>query len=245
MKLNFQLGKLNKVKILLIKEIRAYFNSPIAYIVIGIFLVISGWFFTSSLFLIGQSSLMSFLNIVPLILTFFIPAITMRLFSEELRMGTVEILTTLPLKDNEIVLSKYLAALFIIKVSIALTLIFPFTLLIIGRIDLGEIACSYLALVFTSAAFAAIGVFTSSITKNQIIAFITGFIICFILFLAGKTLMLAPAGTVNLLEYIGIDSHFNNMMRGVIDTRDIIYFLSIIGFFYILTLSWFSTRKWK
>jgi len=245
MKINLEKFFTNKMKALLVKEIRSYFNSPIAYIVIGIFLLISGWFFTSSLFLIGQSSLLSFLNIVPLILTFFVPAVTMRLFSEELRMGTVEVLTTLPLKDNEIVFAKYAASIFVIKVSIALTLIFPLTLLLIGKIDPGEILCSYIALVCLSSAYAAIGLFTSSITKNQIIAFITSFIICFMLFLAGKTIALAPSGLVNLLDYIGMDSHFNNMMRGVIDTRDVIYFGSIIVFFYILTLSWFSTRKWK
>lgn len=236
---------MNNMKTLLIKEIKSYFASPIAYIVISVFLVMSGWFFTSSLFLIGQSSMGAFLSIAPLLFTFFIPAITMKLFSEELKLGTIEVLTTLPIKDSEIVLAKYLSALFVITVAIGLTLIYPVTLIIIGKIDAGEIFCTYIGLLLTGAAFASIGLFTSSITKNQIIAFILGFMICFVLFLLGKSLALAPPGLIDLLEYISIDSHVNNISKGVIDSRDLVYFGSIIGFFYILTLSWVSSRRWK
>lgn len=236
---------MDNIKTLFIKEMRSYFNSPIAYIVISVFLFMSGWFFTSSLFLQGQSSMDSFMSIAPLFFTFFLPAITMKLFAEELRLGTIEVLTTLPLKDNEIIIAKYLSSVSVLAISIGLTLIFPLTLVIIGKIDIGEIFCSYLGLLFTGAAFASIGLFASSITRNQIIAFIVSFVLCFMLFIAGKTLGIVPPGLINIVEYISIDSHFNNISKGIIDSRDLVYYSSIIGFFYVLTLSWFSSRKWK
>ncbi len=236
---------MNSMRTLLGKEVKSYFASPIAYIVISVFLIMSGWFFTSSLFLIGQSSMDSFLSIAPLLLTFFVPAITMKLFAEELKLGTFEVLTTLPIKDSEIVLAKYLSALFVIAAAIGLTLIYPVTLIIIGKIDIGEIFCTYIGMLLTGAAFASIGLFTSSITRNQIIAFILSFVICFAMFLLGKSIMLLPPGLIELVEYISIDSHINNISKGVIDSRDIVYFGSIIGFFYFLTLSWVSSRRWK
>jgi len=236
---------MSNIKSLFNKEFKAYFNSPIAYIVIIVMLLMSGWFFVSSLFIANESAITSFVDVTPLLLVFFIPAITMRLFAEEVRMGTIEILATLPVKDYEIIISKYLAAAAVLLISVLLTLIYPLSLLLIGKLDAGEIFCSYLGIILLGSSFVAIGLFTSSLTKNQIIAFLLSFVICFVLFLAGKVLNVIPAGMVSLVEYAGVDSHFENIIKGVIDTRDIVYFSSIIVFFYCCTVYWMGSRRWR
>ncbi|MCK5534987.1 ABC transporter permease subunit, partial [bacterium] len=182
------------------KEFKEYFNSPVAYIVIIVFLLVSGWFFQATMFLVNQATIGSFLGNVPLLFVFFIPAITMRLFSEEMKSGTMEILTTLPLEDYQIILGKYLAALGLVTVAIGLTLIHPFILMFLGKLDYGEIIGSYLGLFLMGAAFVAIGVFASSITKNQIISFIVAFIVCFVFFMFNKILSLVPSYLVSLFE---------------------------------------------
>ncbi len=227
------------------KEFKEYFNSPVAYIVIIVFLLVSGWFFQATMFLVNQATIGSFLGNVPLLFVFFIPAITMRLFSEEMKSGTMEILTTLPLEDYQIILGKYLAALGLVTVAIGLTLIHPFILMFLGKLDYGEIIGSYLGLFLMGAAFVAIGVFASSITKNQIISFIVAFIVCFVFFMFNKILSLVPSYLVSLFEYLSIEYHFNNLARGVIDSRDIIYFFSICLFFYSMTLYFVGSRRWR
>ncbi len=227
------------------KEFKTYFNSPIAYIVIVVFLLLSGWFFQATLFLINQATLGAFLANVPLLFIFFIPAITMRLFSEEMKSGTIEILTTLPVEDYQIIIGKYLSAFCLVAVAIGLTLIHPFILGFLGKPEVGEIIGSYLGLLLMGAAFVSIGVFSSSLSKNQIVAFIVGFLICFVFFMLDKILRLIPAYFVSLFEYLSIDSHFNNLSRGVIDSRDVIYYVSICTFFYMLTAYFVGSRRWR
>ena len=233
------------VWVLFTKELSGYFNSPIAYIVIIVFSLICGWFFASNIFIGGVVTISNYLNVVPLIFTFFIPAITMRLFAEEVRSGTIEVLTTLPVKDYEIILGKYLSAVALIAIGILMTLIHPLTLSILGKVDAGQIIGSYKGLFLMGAMFASIGLFSSVITKHQIVAFIAGFVICFAFFMIRNSLDYIPAGLIPLFEYIGIGSHFENIAKGVIDSRDVIYYLSVISIFYILTLSAFSSRRWK
>ncbi|MDD5686854.1 MAG: ABC transporter permease subunit [Elusimicrobia bacterium] len=241
-----ELRKINFNNILVIfkREINAFFDSPVAYIVIVSFLAVSGWFFSSSIFLINFATLEGYLDILPLIFIFFVPAITMRLFSEEYKSGTIEILSTMPIADYEIILGKYLAGFGIISISILLTLFYPITLFFISKPHVGTIFGSYLGLLFIAMFYSSIGIFASSITKNQIVAFLVSFIICFFFFMAGKTVNILPnSALTSVFEYIGIDSHFNNITKGLIDSRDIIYYFSVSAFFYLLTLRMINIRK--
>jgi ABC-2 type transport system permease protein len=209
------------------KEFRTYFVSPIAYIVISIFLLVTGWFFFSTFFLYNQASLRNFFALLPITFAFVVPAVTMRLFSEELNVGSYEILLTMPVTFQEVVLGKFLAAVVFIAAMLIPTLAYPITVSFVGELDWGPVAGGYIGAILLGAAFAAIGLFASSLTRNQIIAFIIGTAICFSLTLLDKMLFLLPQSLVGLLEYLGADFHFENISKGIIDSRDIIYFLSV------------------
>jgi len=234
---------IEKIIIIFKKEFRSYFNSLIAYIVLVVFLLITGYFFAVPLFIINQATLRHLVNLLPLMFLFFIPAITMRLFSEEIKVGTIEILLTQPVNDYEILIGKYIAGVVFISVGILATFFYPITLIFIGKLDIGQTIAQYIGLFFLIIMFSSIGIFGSILTKNQIVAFIISFVICFAFFIIGKLNMLVPPVFVKLVDFIGIDSHFENITRGVIDTRDIIYFLSIAGLFLISTLAIFRSRK--
>jgi ABC-2 type transport system permease protein len=226
------------------REFRSYFNSPVAYVVIVVFLGIVGWFFTSNLFLMNIASLRVFFELVPLVFLFFIPAITMRLLAEEKKSGTLELLTTKPVLDLEIILGKFLAAWALLAAALAPTLIYLITILFLGSIDPGPVITGYLGLLLMGAVYIGIGLLASSVTENQIVAFILSFLIILALFLLDKVLMYAPEGLASTLEFLGIDYHFGNIARGVVDTRDVIYFLSLLGFsLYLATVS-LERRKW-
>ncbi|OGF45085.1 MAG: hypothetical protein A2452_00695 [Candidatus Firestonebacteria bacterium RIFOXYC2_FULL_39_67] len=235
----------DNIKTILRRELRGYFNSPIAYIVVVIFLIINGWFFASSIFLINEVTLDNFLGNMPLLFIFFIPAMTMGLFSDEIKSGTIEILATMPLKDEEIIIGKFLSAFSLMAVAISLTLIHPITLMFLGKVDMGQVIGSYSGLYLLSASFVSAGVFCSALTKNQIVAFIISFIICFVSFMFGKILSFVPAFIVSFIEYLSIDYHFGNISKGIIDSRDLIYYFSVILFFYYMTVSVLGSRRWK
>jgi ABC-2 type transport system permease protein len=226
------------------REIRSYFNSPVAYVVIVVFLAIIGWFFTSNLFLMNVASLRVVFELVPLVLLFFVPAITMRLLAEEKKSGTLELLTTKPVRDAEIILGKFLAAWALLAAALIPTLLYVLTLTFLGSPDLGPVVTGYLGLLFMGAVYIGIGLFASSITENQIVAFIISFLIILALFLMDKVLMYVPEGIASVVEFLGIDYHFGNIARGVIDSRNVIYFLSLLGFsLYGATVS-LERRKW-
>ncbi|KPL01035.1 MAG: ABC transporter [candidate division Zixibacteria bacterium SM23_73_3] len=227
------------------KELRSFFDSPIAYIVITTFLLISGWFFFSDLFLVNQASLRNLFDIIPFIFMFFVPAVTMRLISEEKRSGTIEILLTLPVKDYEIILGKFLAGLILIVVAVLLTLVYTFTLSGLGDLDFGSVVAGYIGLIFLGATYLSVGVFTSSFTQNQIVAFITSFAIIFALYMLNKVLMFVPNFLASFFEYLSVDYHFSNISRGVIDSRDVIYYLSLVFFFLFLAVRALESRKWR
>ncbi len=210
------------------RELRDYFTSPIAYIVISIFLLVSGWFFFTTFFLYNQADLRSFFNLLPPILSFIIPAITMRLFSEERNVGSYETLLTLPVTFRDIILGKFLAALILVAVMLAPTLFYALCIATIGALDWGPVIGGYLGALLLGAAFCAIGLFASSLTRNQIIAFIVAMAICFALTTIDRMLFFFPQATLAILGYLGAGSHFQNIARGVIDSRDIIYFLSVV-----------------
>ena len=210
------------------KELRAYFTSPVAYIVIAVFLAICGWFFSTSLFVVGQASLRNVFQIIPFVLTFFVPAITMRLISEERKSGTFELLSTMPVSDFEIVLGKYLAALVLLAAALACTLTYAITVRALGPADVGVMFAGYIGLLLLGAAYLAIGMLASSLTENQIVAFIIAFSIIFVLSLVDKVLLFVPAKLASLFEYLSAEYHFNNIARGVLDSRDLVYYASII-----------------
>lgn len=209
------------------RELSAYFTSPIAYIVIAVYLLVSGWFFFSTFFIVGQASMRNFFSLVPFIFAFVIPAVTMRLFSEEFNTGTYEILYTMPVTRRNIILGKFCASVIFIIIMLIPTLIYAITIAVMGDLDWGPVIGGYLGCIFLGAGFAAIGIFASSITRNQIVAFILGCVICYVLVLLDNVLFALPNNVINIVSYIGATSHFNNIARGIIDTRDIIYFVSV------------------
>ncbi|MFQ6091930.1 MAG: ABC transporter permease [bacterium] len=225
------------------KEVRTYFNSPIAYIVLTVFLLISGYFFASPLFLNNQADLRTAFGVIPFIFIFFVPAITMRLLAEEKKSGTLEVLVTMPVKDVEVILGKFGAALVLLVVAIGLTLTYVLTISLLGNADGGPIVGGYLGLILMGATYLAIGIYTSSVTENQIVAFIISFLIIFALFMLDKVLMFVPGGLVSILEYLAMDYHFSNIARGVIDTRDLIYYLSLIFLGLFLATRTLASRK--
>jgi ABC-2 type transport system permease protein len=227
------------------RELAAYFFSPMAYIVISVFLVLTGWFFASDLFLSSESSLRSVFSIVPFIYIFFVPAITMRLISEENKSGTIELLVTMPVNDTDIILGKYFAALGLLLVGVAFTLPYGLTVMVLGDPDMGMMVTGYVGMVLIGAAYVAIGVFASTISRNQVVSFILAFLIIFILYLVDKFLVIIPAYLVPVMQFLSIDYHFANIVRGVIDSRDVLYYLSVIVFMLTLSRLSLESRKWN
>lgn len=221
------------------RDFQAYLNSPTAYVVLGVFLLVLGYLFFSTLFLGGFASMRGFFSMVPVLLVVFGPAITMRLISEERKTGTIEQLLTLPVNNFQIVLGKFFAALGIISVGLIFTLpyVFSMTMLTASDVsfDYGPVIGGYVGLLLLSGAFISLGLFASSLTKNQIVAFIIGLALCFFFYFIDKFAILMPPQIGAFLEYISVDYHFNNIARGVLDTRDLVYYISLIAIFIFLT----------
>jgi len=209
------------------REFRTYFVSPIAYIVISFFLLVTGWFFFTTFFLYNQANLRNFFSLLPIIFSFVVPAITMRLFSEEFNVGSYETLLTMPVTFLDVVLGKFLASVAFIVAMLIPTLAYPITVGFLGQLDWGPVAGGYTGAILLGAAFSAIGLLSSSMTRNQIIAFIIGMAICFTLVLIDKMLFFLPRFSLVFFQYLGADHHFQNISKGIIDSRDILYFLSI------------------
>jgi ABC-2 type transport system permease protein len=210
------------------KEFRTYFVSPIAYIVISIFLIVIGCFFFSTFFLFNQAALRNFFILLPMVFAFVIPAVTMRLFSEEFHIGSYEILLTMPVTFREVVLGKFLASVAFIAAMLFPTLAYPVTVSFLGDLDWGPVVGGYVGALLLGASFAGVGLFASSLTRNQIVAFIVGVAICFALVLIDKVLFFVPAPLSSVLQYLGAGYHFENISKGILDSRDILYFLSLI-----------------
>ncbi|KPJ58063.1 MAG: ABC transporter [Deltaproteobacteria bacterium DG_8] len=229
------------------KEFKSYFNSPIAYIFIITFLLFSSWLFFRTFFLIGQAQLRALFGILPWIFFILAPAITMRAWAEEKKLGTMEVLMTLPLKDYEAVIGKFLASFIFVIIALFLTFPLPLTIYILGNPDTGTIIGGYLGACLMGGAYLAIGLFISSLTKNQIVAFIISIVTCFALLIIGEdiVLMSTPSIVIPIFTYLGLGAHFESISRGVIDSRDLIYYFSVIGFFLFLNTLAIESRKWK
>jgi ABC-2 type transport system permease protein len=213
------------------KEFNSFFDSLVSYIFIVVFLGISGfftWMLGSDIFLIGQATLQPFFSIAYFTLFFFIPALTMRMVAEEKRIGTLELLLTKAVSDWQVILGKFLACLILIAVALALTLPYYISVWALGPIDHGAVLCGYFGMLLMSMAYIAIGLFASSITSNQIVAFLLALLIGVFFLIIFDVLSNSFTGTIGqLLNYFSMSTHFDSISRGVIDSRDLLYFLSI------------------
>jgi len=227
------------------REFAAYFNSPIAYIFIVGFLQVSGYMFFTQLFLSGEADLRAFFGLAPLIFCFFAPLVTMRLLSEERMQNTLEMLMSFPLTDWEVVLGKFLAALGLIAVALGLTIPYALFVKAYGPLDAGPAIGGYLGLLLMASAYVGIGVMTSAWTKNQIVAAIISFMICFALYLSGKLLSVVPSSVAPYLQAISLDYHFQSISRGVIDTRDLLYYLTLTAVSLVVAEASLSSRRWR
>jgi ABC-2 type transport system permease protein len=234
---------MRNVSIILAKELRSMFNSPVAYIIMVVFLLLSGWFFTNSLFLNNVASLRAVFETTPFLLLFFAPAITMRTISEERKVGTIELLLTKPINDLEIVLGKFFAVWIFFALTLFPTLVYLVTLMFLGNVDPGPIIGGYLGLLLLGGGLLALGMIGSALTENQVVAFIVSFLIVFVFFIIDKVIIYLPVSLASIVQYLGIEYHFNNIARGVIDTRDLIYYFSLIGFSLLIGIALLERRK--
>lgn len=241
---------------LILKEINAFLNSFIAYIVLFVFLLTIGlflWVFPGSSFNIlegGYAGLDPLFAVTPWVYLLLIPAITMRLFSEEKKTGTIELLLTRPITEMQVVLAKYTAGLFLVFLSLLPTLVYFFTVRSIslpaGNVDTGAILGSYIGLLLLGAVFVAIGLFASSLADNQVVAFIIAFFLCLFCFMGFESVsaLFGQGGAATLVFGLGINAHYLSISRGVVDSRDLVYFVSVIFFFLLLTRTIIESRKW-
>jgi ABC-2 type transport system permease protein len=239
---------------ILFKEISGFFTSLVAYMTMAAFLLVTGlflWVFPDSSILdYGYAGLESFFNIAPYLFIFLIPAITMRSLAEEKKDGTFELLATRPLSDWDIVLGKYLASLLIVVLTLLPTLIYYFSVYQLGitrgNIDTGAVIGSYVGLILLGAAFTSVGIFASSLGKNQIIAFTVAVFICFFTFSGFDSIssIISLQGSAGFLTGLGINQHYQSVSRGVLDTRDLTYFLSFTALFLLVTKTILGGRKW-
>jgi len=215
------------------RELGSFFDSLIAYILLILFLGISGfftWLFGSDIFLVGQASLRAFFSIAYWTLFFFIPALTMRLLAEEKRSGTIEILLTKSVSDRQVVLGKFLSTLILIAVALAFTLPYIITVASLGNMDTGGVICGYLGLLFMSGVYISIGLFTSSITQNQIVAFLLALFTGLFFHLLFDLLASSATGFIGqLFNTLSMRVHFESISRGIIDSSDLIYFFSLMA----------------
>jgi ABC-2 type transport system permease protein len=237
------------------KEINTFFSSLIGYIVIAVFLILTGlllWVFPdTSLLNQNFATLDQLFDLAPMIFMFLIPAVTMRTFSEEHQTGTIEFLTTKPLKDWEIILGKYFACVLLVAFALLPTLVYYVTIYQLGspkgNLDSGAIAGSYIGLLLLGAVFTAIGIFASSLTNNQIIAFLLAAFLCFFVHWGFDFISRLPIFIGNgddIVQMFGVDYHYRSISRGIVDSSDIIYYLSIIALFLLLTRFVLERRKW-
>jgi ABC-2 type transport system permease protein len=227
------------------REIRTYFNSPIAYIVVTVFMLLAGYLFFGSLFIERQAEMRSYFNLMPLLLSFIVPAMAMRLIAEEKGSGSLEMLITMPVRDWQVVLGKFLGGMTLLATLVGLTLFYAVTVMLVGPLDRGPAIGGYLGILLMGGSYMAIGVMASTFTRNQIVAFIIGFAISFALFLFYRLVQFMPEALRPLLAYLSVESHFEAISRGVIDSRDVVYYLSVMVVSLVIATVSLESRKWK
>jgi len=240
---------MNKIWIITRREIASFFDSLIAYVMIILFLGLSGfftWLFGSNVFLVNQASLQVFFGIAYWTLFFFIPAITMRMIAEENKSGTIELLSTKAVTDWQIVSGKFLACLLLVIIALACTLPYYITISRLGPVDHGGIIGGYLGLILLSAGYISIGIFASSATNNQIVAFLLALFIGIFFQILFDILASSFRGSIgNLFQFLSLRTHYESLSRGVIDSRDILYFLSIIAIGLLSSQAMLTRRNWQ
>jgi len=227
------------------KELSEYFGSLTAYIISTVFLLITGWFFTSNIFLLNLATLRTVIELMPFLFLFLIPALTMGSFTEERKDGTIELLFTMPISDFDLIIGKYLSALIFVLFILFFTLSYPVTIAILGDPDNGQIITQYIAVILLAASFISIGVCISSFSTNQVISFIVTFLILFFFFIIDKFVPLLPYKIGKIFYTIAIMPKFNHLLKGVIDSTDIVYFLTLILIFLGLTQYSLERRHWN
>ena len=212
------------------REFASYFNSPLAYIAVPVFLCLVGLcsLVYNDIFDAGLAHMRMVFFWTAMFFVLLVPALTMRLFAEENRTGSLEILATLPVTEGQLVLGKYLAAVALIGFSLLLTLSYPLTMSHLGNLDWGPVLGGYLGLALLGASYAAIGTAVSTATSNQIVAFLVGVLLCFISYMTGLFLHRVPAGILPIVQYLSFDYHFSGLSRGVLDTRNLVFYGTVI-----------------
>jgi len=240
---------MNSIMSIVRKELRGYFNSAIAYIVVIFFLIFPAvWlFFFNNFFQANTATLRGYFGIMPFIFIALLPALTMRSWAEERKLGTEELLLTLPFKETQIIIGKFLAPLILLLIMLVLTLPLPISLSLLGRFDIGQIIGEYLGILLLGSAGIAIGLFISSLTTNQITAFILSAVILLFITLVGyiNNILQLPDWIANLLTYLSLDHHFASFRKGLMDTRDALYFIFVTILFLYLNLKSLILKKWS
>ncbi len=232
----------NSLRVLLKKEILISLKTPSAYIVIIVFLLISGYLFADSLYLSNVATLRPFFTLTGVLFLFFIPALTMRSFSEEFRNGTLEVLVTHPISRTKLIVAKLLSSYLIVVASLLPTLFYFIIVASLGDIDVGASIAGYIGLLFLAAGYVSAGVFASSLTQNQVVAFIISLFVLFIFFILDKVTALTTGSVAYILQYASSDFHLTNFYKGAIDLRDVIYFCGVTFFFSSMTSKWLELK---
>lgn len=229
------------------REFISYFSSPIAYVAISAFLVLVGlrFFVVDAFFETGEASLRSFFELVPMVFVLYLPAVAMRLVSEEKRQGTFELLATLPVSDAEIILGKFLGALGFLAVTLLLTLVYPLLLVSLGDPDGGAILGGYMGLSLIGASFIALTIMASAWTNSQIVAYLVGSTLSSWFFYVGEILESFWEGTRDVAAYVSFDAHFTNFTRGVLDTRDLVFFVTMTAVALVIATFSLNRRRWN
>jgi ABC-2 type transport system permease protein len=226
------------------RELRAYFTSPIAYIVVATFLGLTGYMFFDGFFAGHQATMDGYFGSMPFLLLFFAPGMAMRLIAEERGTGTIEMLLTMPVRDWHVVVGKYLAALVLLCTALLLSLPFAITVSRLGPLDWGPVIGGYLGTLLLGGMYLGIGLFASALTKNQIVALLVGVFVCLILFFLDSAIMLG--GTLGpILQYLSPKFHFGEIARGVVPLRSLVYYLSAVFIALVGTVQVLESRKWR
>ena len=229
------------------KELKSYLSSPMAYVVTAVFLVLTGTFFATYLASTNYSdtSIRGFLGAGQILILLFAAVLTMRLIAEERKLGTWELLLTVPVRDTEIILGKFLGSLAVLTGMLVLTFYYPILLMVFGDPDLGPIITSYLGLFLLGCASLAIGIFASSLTSNQIVAAVVAGGILFTLWFLGIAGNFVPGALGEVLSYISLSHHFPDFIRGIVDTKAVVYYLSITALFLYMAIRSIETDRWR
>ncbi|MCB9666773.1 MAG: ABC transporter permease subunit [Myxococcales bacterium] len=227
------------------RQLRSYFSGPVAYIVTCLFLLLIGVFFWPDFFLVKRATVRDLFQVVSLLTVFAAPAMTMGSLAEERGRGTLELLITMPIRDWQVIVGKFFAAFSLFAIMLAVTFVYPLSVSTLGNLDWGPVFTGYLALALQGAAMLSIGLLASSWTENQLIAFFIGIALCFAFWFIDRFVPFLPRGAASVFEWLSINYHFRSMIRGVIDTRNVLYFLSLIGLALALAFHSLERRRWS